>query len=286
MTRWLGRVGLVLLLAPTACNRGTSRQHVVRLEAASDSVDGAVLNYLRGGSGPPLLLLHGFMWSAAAWERFADTLGRHYSLVIPVLPGHGHSTGLPDAWSPARVANQIGQLLDHLGFQRVRAIGCSTGADILMHMAIQQPARLERLVLISPSHRLTEEIRRGLRALPPMEQLTEWRAWNLQNSPRGDPQVRELLDRLRGLGDNHDDFNTPLERLRGISVPTMIVTGDQDRGPSLETVLELHRSLPQSFLWVAPHAGHCPVWGDIPGGSHDAQRVFPGIALSFLSPVR
>ena len=282
MPRLSAYLGLGFILTAAACS-ATPRQPSVRLESARDSVDGAVLTYLRGGSGPPLLLLHGFMWSATAWERFADTLGRQYSLVIPDLPGHGHSTGLPDAWSPRSVAKQVGQLLDHLGLQRVRAIGCSAGSDVLIHMAIQQPERLERMILISPSHRLTEEVRRGLRNLPPMEQLTDWRAWNRQNSPRGDPQINELLDRLRGLADNQDDFNVPLARLRDIPVPTMIVSGDRDGGPALETVLELHRSLPRSALWVAPNAGHCPMWEDIPGGSRDAQRAFPGIALSFLS---
>lgn len=277
---------VAFLLMAAACSTVQPREPAIRLESARDSVDGATLHYVRGGSGPPLLLLHGFMWSATAWERFADTLGRHYSLIIPDLPGHGYSNGLPETWSPARVAHQVSQLLDHLGLQHVRAIGCSAGSDILMHMAMQQPDRLERMILISPSHRLSDDVRRGLRSLPPAEQLTEWRTWNEANSPRGAPQVRELLDLLRGLADNRDDYAMPLDRFRTISVPAMIVAGDQDGGPSLETVLELHRTLARSSLWVVPQSGHCPVWGDIPGGSREAEKAFLGIAVPFLASAK
>lgn len=272
------------VLLAGACDRRAPRAHAVQLTSASDSVDGAVLHYKTGGSGPPLLLLHGFMWSGATWERFADTLGRHYTLIIPDLPGHGYSTGLPDTWSAKRVAKQMLQLLDHLHVQRVSAIGCSAGANVLLHIALTAPGRLAGLVLISGSHRLTDDVRRGLRSLPPMEELGEWRAWNAKNSPRGDEQVRALLERLRALAQNYDDFSMPLDELRKVPTRTLIATGDQDSGPSVETELELHRSLPRSSLWVVPNAGHCPFWGEIPGGSHAAEALFPSVVLTFLAP--
>jgi pimeloyl-ACP methyl ester carboxylesterase len=223
------------------------------------------------------------MWSAAAWEPFADTLGQHYTLIIPDLPGHGYSTGLPATWSTKRVAEQMLQLLDHLQVERVRAIGCSAGANVLLHMALKAPDRLDGMMLISGSHRLTPEVRESLRSLPSMEDLGEWRAWNASHSPHGDGQVRALLQRLRGLADNYDDFSTPLADLRKISTPTLIATGDEDSGPSVETGLELHRNIPGSSLWVVNDAGHCPFWDETPGGSRHARALFPSVALTFLA---
>ena len=271
------------LLLTSGCESGATRTPVVQLVSAHDSVDGAVLHYQTGGSGPPLLLLHGFMGSGMAWQQFADTLGRHYSLIVPDLPGHGYSTGLPASWGPERVARQMLQLLERIQVGRIRAIGCSAGADVLLHMARLAPERLEAAVLISASHRLAEDVRGSLRSIPPMEELGAWRDWNARHSPHGDSQVRALLQSLRGIADNYDDFSTPLADLRKIPTPILIVTGDQDTGPSLDTELELHRNLPGSSLWVVPDAGHCPFWSEVPGGSRNAEALFPSVVLTFLS---
>ena len=273
-----------LLLTP-GCNSNANAPPGVRLISARDSVEGAVLHYQIGGSGPPLLLLHGFMWSAAAWEQFADTLGRHYSLIIPDLPGHGHSSGLPATWSTKRAAQQMYQLLDRLKVERVSAIGCSAGANILLQMALIAPERVEAMVLVSGSHRLTGDVRQGLRTMPPLEELPKvWRDWNARHSPNGEGQERALLQVLRGLADNTEDFSIPLVDLGKIRARTLIATGDQDTGPSIDTELELQRSIPGSSLWVVPNAGHCPFWGEMPTGSRSAEAVFPRVVLDFLAP--
>ena len=81
------------LLLTSACEPSANRTAAVQLAPAYDSVDGAVRHYQSGGAGPPLLLLHGFMASAAAWKRFADTLGRRYSLIRQGAAGRATPCG-------------------------------------------------------------------------------------------------------------------------------------------------------------------------------------------------
>jgi pimeloyl-ACP methyl ester carboxylesterase len=222
------------------------------------------------------------MWSGASWNRFADELGERYSLVIPDLPGHGRSTGLPEVWSTRRAASQILELLDRLGIADVRAIGSSIGAVTLLHMALQQPERVNAMVLVSGPHRLTEEARQGYRDLP-LTEAPEWREWNRQHNPQGEPQIRAMLALLRGLGDNYDDFAASLDALARIPAHTLIVLGDRDHAPTIEVAQELYRTLPDASLWVVPNAGHLPFWGELPGASRRADEMFSPVVLDFFA---
>ena len=62
------------------------------------TLDQSEVYYRKGGSGPPVLLLHGFPQTHAAWHRVAPLLARHYTVVVPDLRGYGRSPGpAPDA---------------------------------------------------------------------------------------------------------------------------------------------------------------------------------------------
>jgi haloacetate dehalogenase len=58
-------------------------------------VESLELYYRTGGSGPPLLLLHGATLVGQQWDPFLDALGEHYTVIVPDLPGHGRSPDFP-----------------------------------------------------------------------------------------------------------------------------------------------------------------------------------------------
>jgi haloacetate dehalogenase len=76
-----------------------------------------------GGSGPPLLLLHGFAQTNVIWHRVAPALAQHFSLVIPDLPGYGGSA-VPDSgddhapYDKRSMANAMIELMEKLGHCR------------------------------------------------------------------------------------------------------------------------------------------------------------------------
>src|SRR3954469_23692857 len=116
-------------------------------------VNGLSLHYEEHGSGEPLILLHGGIGTG---EMFAPilpdlTAGRR---VIPVdLQGHGGTADVDRPLRPELMAEDIAALLDHLGLEQADVMGYSLGGIVALRLAIQHPARVRRLVLVSVAFR-------------------------------------------------------------------------------------------------------------------------------------
>jgi pimeloyl-ACP methyl ester carboxylesterase len=105
--------------------------------------------YVDAGKGEPLLLLHGYTGASTDWAFCFDELASQYRLIIPDLRGHGRSTNPSGAYTQRQAAHDVQALLDHLGIGSFRGIGASGGGNILLHLATQQPERVEAMVLMS-----------------------------------------------------------------------------------------------------------------------------------------
>jgi 3-oxoadipate enol-lactonase len=121
---------------------------------------GVRLRCFVGGSGPPLLLVHGYGGAAWNWAELAPRLpGRR--LLIPDLPGHGASGGLPAAPTLAGYADALGAVCDVEGLDQVDVVGHSLGGVVALRLAERRSGLVRRLVLaaaagISSSGRLGE----------------------------------------------------------------------------------------------------------------------------------
>ncbi len=106
-----------------------------------------------GGSGPPLLLIHGFPQTHAMWHRVAPQLAEHFSLVMPDLRGYGRSSAPPgDAghmtYSKRAMAEDMIAVMEGLGHSAFRVVGHDRGARVAYRLALDHPARVERLALL------------------------------------------------------------------------------------------------------------------------------------------
>src|SRR4249919_4112840 len=102
------------------------------------------------GDGEPLLLLHGGTGIGADWDLvFTGGGPAGFRVIAPDLRGHGRSTNPSRAFTFRQLAHDMFALLDHLDIQRVKAIGLSMGAKVLLHMATLQPDRVDAMVLVS-----------------------------------------------------------------------------------------------------------------------------------------
>ena len=102
------------------------------------------------GGGEPLLLLHGGTGIGGDWKLvFTGGDPDGFRVIVPDLRGHGRSTNPSRVFTFRQAAHDMFALLDRLGIPRVKAIGLSMGAKTLLHMATQQPARIEAMVLVS-----------------------------------------------------------------------------------------------------------------------------------------
>ena len=106
-----------------------------------------------GGSGPPLLLLHGHPQSNVMWHRVASELATHFTLVIADLPGYGWSA-VPEAeadhapYTKRAMAAVMVEAMEALGYVRFRLAGHDRGGRVGYRLALDHPGRLEQLAVL------------------------------------------------------------------------------------------------------------------------------------------
>jgi len=119
-----------------------------RQEVMAEGVDYFVLT---GGSGPPLLLLHGFPQTHAMWHKVAPALAARFSLVIPDLKGYGRSaapeTGA-EGYAKRTLAGEMVALMTALGHPRFAVAGHDRGGRIAYRLALDYPERVNRLAVL------------------------------------------------------------------------------------------------------------------------------------------
>ncbi|PHY92962.1 hydrolase [Acetobacter pomorum] len=116
-------------------------------------VEGVRIRTAIGGSGPPLLLLHGHPQMHLTWHKVAPTLAEYFTVVAPDLRGYGDSEKLKGGVNHvnyskrAMAADQVG-VMKALGFERFRVVGHDRGGRVAHRMALDTPQAVEKLVLI------------------------------------------------------------------------------------------------------------------------------------------
>ena len=129
----------------------------------SAELNGIKLAWSSGGSGPPVLLLHGFPQTRAMWARIAPALAQTHTVICPDLRGYGQS-GKPAevaAYSFRAMADDQLALMDRLGFNRFAVLGHDRGARVTHRLALDAPDRVSRACLmdIVPTHSLLSALR-------------------------------------------------------------------------------------------------------------------------------
>jgi haloacetate dehalogenase len=114
---------------------------------------GAVTNLVTGGSGPPLLLLHGYPQTHLLWRKIAPRLAAEFTLVIPDLRGYGDSSKPPAgpdfaAYSKRALARDQVETMAALGFSRFHVAGHDRGARVAHRLVRDYPDRVERVALL------------------------------------------------------------------------------------------------------------------------------------------
>ncbi|WP_435746593.1 alpha/beta fold hydrolase [Nocardioides sp. SYSU DS0663] len=120
--------------------------------------------FVKVGSGPALLLLHGLGCDHTTWAPVIGLLARRYTVIAPDLLGHGDSAKPRADYSLGGFANGMRDLLTVLGVDRVTVVGHSFGGGVAMQFAYQFPERTDRLVLVA-SGGLGPEVSPAIRAI-------------------------------------------------------------------------------------------------------------------------
>lgn len=117
------------------------------------TTSGAEIRLRVGGSGPPLLLLHGYPQTHVMWHKVAPALAERFTVVLPDLRGYGESSkpepgaGHAAYAKRALAADQV-EVMAQLGFARFQVGAHDRGARVAHRLALDHPERIERLALL------------------------------------------------------------------------------------------------------------------------------------------
>lgn len=243
---------------------------------------GPEIFYRTYGMGPPLLLLHGFTSTGELWSDFLPELSQSYRLIVPDMRGHGRSTNPSERFIHAESASDILALLDHLGIDKVQAVGHSSGALTLLHAATREPSTFRSLVLLGAPVNIPESVRDFLRGISFEGYPTHVRENLLRWHPGGENQIRRLISQIHQFADDaRDDVNFTASQLGSITAETLIIHGDRDVHP-IEVAVETYRAIPNAYLWAVPNGNHALVFEAWDGTFAGSESFLP-VLQDFLS---
>ncbi|GGA76536.1 hypothetical protein GCM10011369_18030 [Neiella marina] len=215
------------------------------------------IHYRTMGTGSPLLLVHGFLDSGELWQPYLEQLAKQFQVIVPDLRGHGLSTNPSAVFSYREAAADLSALMAHLNIAKFDAVGYGEGALTLTRMAIEQPKRIGKLVLIGSGSYLAESAREQQRKAKGFNHFSKaFQSKLVALHPGGQPQVDALLAQYRALAADYQQPNFSPPQLQKIVADTLMINGQHDKYFPIEPVLDQHRHLKNSSLWLIPDRNH------------------------------
>ncbi|GAA0514645.1 alpha/beta hydrolase [Saccharopolyspora subtropica] len=111
-------------------------------------VNGLRMHYLRSGSGPGLVLLHGWPQTSHCWRKVMPELARTHTVIAPDLRGYGRTDKPRDGYDKRTMAADVAALVESLGFESVSVVGHDRGARVAHRWGLDRPAQIDRLALL------------------------------------------------------------------------------------------------------------------------------------------
>jgi pimeloyl-ACP methyl ester carboxylesterase len=147
--RWiLAATAILLIEAARLTVHAQPAPAPVGFRHATTRVEGVTIHYLIGGSGPPLVLLHGWPVTAYAWRHVGPELAREFTVIAPDMPGFGDSEPSLKDYRKRTVAGVIYGLVRQLGFERIALAGHDMGGPVAVAYAAAHPEEVGKLALI------------------------------------------------------------------------------------------------------------------------------------------
>jgi pimeloyl-ACP methyl ester carboxylesterase len=256
-----------------------------REHLCSQLVNGARVNYVEMGQGPPVVLVHGLSGCWQNWLENIPHVARRHRVIALDLPGFGESELPNEEISIPGYGRFVDAFLGEIGVERGAIVGNSMGGFIAAETTLAHPSRVEKLVLVSAAglvrvgNRQLYALERAARLFHPLTAAFLARREHLVRRPRlrrrmlygvvrypvrigpelayevasgaGKPGFLDALNAIMAY-----DFR---DRLPEISAPTLIVWGRNDRIVPIEGAYEYEKLIPNARLEIFEETGHVPM---------------------------
>jgi pimeloyl-ACP methyl ester carboxylesterase len=116
--------------------------------SSTAQVNGTTLHYVRGGTGPAVMLLHGFPEDWYAYHRVMPLLAKHFTVVAVDLRGIGGSAATPGGYDAANMAEDVHQLVEHLHLEHVYVVGHDVGGMVAYAFTRRYPETCRGVMLL------------------------------------------------------------------------------------------------------------------------------------------
>ena len=263
------------------------------------------IHITQAGAGSTVLMLHGGGPGASGvsnYSRNIEALAQHHHVVIPDMPGYGQSTKGLDGKDPfGDLAGTMHGLLDVLGVEKAHLLGNSLGGACSLRMALDRPDRIGRLVLMGPGGVDTTRSfpTAGLKCLldyysgegPTQEKLETFiRQYLVYDSSQvPDELIRKRYEasldpgvvaspplvRPKGIPVFRNIDFTRDPRLSGLSHPTLVLWGTEDKVNRPRGAHSLQRRMPNCDVYLFSRTGHWVQW--------ERASEFNAVVLAFLA---
>ena len=259
------------------------------LEVQYLTIHGHKRAFVKAGTGPALLLLHGLGCDHTTWHPVIASLARRYTVIAPDLLGHGRSDKPRADYSVGGYANGMRDLLTVLGIDKATVVGHSFGGGVAMQFAYQFPERTERMVLVAPGgigREVTPAIRAislpgfqlamGIATMPGLLQATKiglrslaaTRVSHVRDLDEVAEIVQHLSDRraraaithvVRAVVDWRGQVVTMADRAYLThAMPMCVIWGTDDHVIPAKHAELAKQIAPEATVEVIPNAGHFP----------------------------
>ena len=228
-------------------------------------VAGGRVQYLQGGSGDNVLVLH-HSTGNPGWMPFFDQLASSFAVRVPDLPGYGQSERPEWARDPRDIAILLNQLLDKQGLDPISIVGLGFGGWLAAEMTTMNQGRISNLVLVGAPGIQPDEGEILDQMLVDYHEYVQAGfhdeakyAAEFGEDPA--PEIRELWDFSREMTARLSwkpyMFNRRLPNLlREVQTPTLLVWGDDDRVVPISTARAYEQALPNARLELVEDCGH------------------------------
>jgi pimeloyl-ACP methyl ester carboxylesterase len=216
-------------------------------------VNDILMYYEVHGEGPPFILLHGGLGNTSSWNSQIPILAGAYQIVALDSRGHGRSSFSARQIGYELLAADVLALMDFLGIRRAHVLGWSDGANIGLHLAVHHPDRINKLIAYAANFDPA-----GLRAdvfeHRKIADYIENAAKDYQLLAPEPARWAELLRNLDQMWASQPNFTA--RQLGSITLPTLILDGDDDEAILTAHTKDLAASIPGAELTFIAGTGH------------------------------
>lgn len=230
------------------------------IEGLKLNVNGHHTHYLKSGSGPPVVLVHGGASDSRDWTSTMSALAHRYTLYAPDLIGFGQTDRNEEGYYLSDFSDFLSAFINTLQLEKPALVGHSFGARVCLDIAIQNHELASKLVLIDAA---------GLGRITRYGSALHTVFWALRKL-FGRPQPHPKF--LAREGDNYDQVS--IDGLARLAVPTLLVWKRLDPYLPLSIARRAEKLMPGSRLEVLPGYGHAP--------HQQNSRAFNRLLLNFL----